>query len=98
MSSKKFVKKPVEVTALQWTGENIQEVKEFTGPNVIRQFVYGGDLAVYNTLEKCYVDCPINHWIIKGVKGEFYPCDPEVLSMTYDEIKAPVLAEASPDS
>lgn len=28
--------------------------------------------------------CKPGDWIIKGVKGEFYPCDPEVFKATYD--------------
>lgn len=24
-------------------------------------------------------------WIIKGVKGEFYPCKPDIFAATYDE-------------
>ena len=26
-------------------------------------------------------------WIIKGVKGEFYPCKPDIFAATYDEIE-----------
>ena len=26
-------------------------------------------------------------WIIKGVKGEIYPCKPDVFDMTYEELK-----------
>lgn len=26
-------------------------------------------------------------WIIKGVKGEIYPCKPDVFEMTYKEVK-----------
>ena len=25
-------------------------------------------------------------WIIKGVKGEFYPCKPDIFEATYDEV------------
>jgi hypothetical protein len=28
----------------------------------------------------------INDWIIKGVKGEFYPCKPDIFEMTYEVI------------
>jgi hypothetical protein len=26
----------------------------------------------------------LNDWIIKGVKGEFYPCKPDIFSATYE--------------
>ena len=32
-------------------------------------------------------------WIIRGVKGEFYPCKPDVFALTYD----PVAPMAAPD-
>ena len=28
-----------------------------------------------------------NDWIIKGVKGELYPCKPDIFKMTYEEVK-----------
>jgi hypothetical protein len=27
---------------------------------------------------------PEGHWIIRGVQGEFYPCDPDIFDKTYD--------------
>lgn len=36
------------------------------------------------TLEGEMVAAP-GWWIIKGVQGEFYPCDPTIFSKTYDE-------------
>lgn len=28
--------------------------------------------------------CMLNDWIIKGVKGEFYPCKPDIFDATYE--------------
>ena len=28
----------------------------------------------------------IDDWIIKGIKGEFYPCKPDIFEETYDEL------------
>jgi len=25
-------------------------------------------------------------WIIKGIKGEFYPCKPDIFAATYEEV------------
>jgi len=36
------------------------------------------------TLEGCYIVCP-DDMIIKGVKGEFYPCKPDIFDVTYEE-------------
>jgi hypothetical protein len=28
----------------------------------------------------------VGDWIIKGVKGEFYPCKPDIFESTYEEV------------
>lgn len=28
-----------------------------------------------------------NDWIIKGVKGEFYPCKPDIFELTYEPVE-----------
>ena len=30
----------------------------------------------------------IGDWIIKGVKGEFYPCKPDIFAATYDAVES----------
>ena len=30
---------------------------------------------------------PVNDWIIRGVKGEYYPCKPDIFEMTYEDVK-----------
>lgn len=37
------------------------------------------------TLEGTLTASP-GDWIIKGVKGEFYPCKPDIFTMTYDKV------------
>jgi hypothetical protein len=29
----------------------------------------------------------VRRWIIKGIKGEFYPCKPDIFEATYEEVK-----------
>jgi hypothetical protein len=31
----------------------------------------------------------VGDWIIKGVKGEFYPCKPDIFEATYDAVDQP---------
>ena len=38
-----------------------------------------------DTLEGGHIVCP-GDWIIKGVKGEFYPCKPDIFDLTYEKI------------
>ena len=32
------------------------------------------------------VDIPWDHWLIKGVKDEIYPCDPDIFELTYERV------------
>ena len=81
---KKYRKKPVVIEAIQWTGNNHIEVAEFMfGANV-----YINNPKGYVEIEalegKMYAE--VNDYIIKGVKGEFYPCKPDIFEQTYEEV------------
>ena len=39
-----------------------------------------------DTLEDGHNVCP-GDWIITGVKGEYYPCKPDIFEQTYEEVK-----------
>lgn len=43
-------------------------------------------LGVIETLEGPHVACP-GDWIITGVKGERYPCKPEMFEATYEAVE-----------
>lgn len=47
-------------------------------------------LKVYNDLEEQWLNVPAGHWLVKGLKGEFYPCEPGAMEMKY-EIVDPIL-------
>ena len=38
-----------------------------------------------DTLEGGHIVCP-GDWIITGVKGEMYPCKPDIFEATYEEV------------
>lgn len=40
--------------------------------------------AWIKTLEGVHIVCP-GDWIIKGIKGEYYPCKPDIFEATYDK-------------
>jgi len=74
----KATKKPVTIEALQFNG-NFEEVEAFCGGDAeFRE----GELVVA-TLEGSLRAAPLDY-IIKGVKGEFYPCKPDIFEATYD--------------
>ena len=75
----KFRKKPVVIDAIQWTGDNIEEIGEFLAGV---HWATAGRNAVIPTREGDMAASP-NDWIIKGVKGEFYLCKPDIFEATY---------------
>lgn len=81
---KTFVKKPVKVQAVQWTGANYKEIADFVGH--IR-FTYSLDKysVIIETLEGDHY-ARKGDWIIRGVNGEFYPCKPDIFEKTYEEV------------
>lgn len=81
-----FRKKPNVVDALQFTGPDmIDDVEAFVDFNFRLEADADQTLKLWNNLEASWIRCPIGHWILKGIRGEFYPCDPDVFAETYEE-------------
>ena len=84
---RKFRKKPVVIEALQWNGNNIEEIELFVGEKLKRQMnlmTKKFEVLIIPTLESPH-EAMVGDWIIKGVAGEFYPCKPEIFKQTYKE-------------
>jgi hypothetical protein len=84
MPARRFRKRPVEVEAVRFTGVNAQEVAEFTGQD---GRTVPGDGWMIRTLEG-EMRAEVGDWIIRGVKGEFYPCKPDIFEATYEPAEA----------
>ncbi len=69
----KYRKKPVVIEATQWfkMGDHSAVVYNHNSVPTIK------------TLEGEHVVIP-GDWIITGVKGEHYPCKPDIFAMTYE--------------
>lgn len=80
----KIRKKPIEVEAIQWNN-NEPFIRNFVKDDRKLKFP-DGKCEVWNTEEGNWMNIPNRHYIIKGIKGEFYPCSPEILARTYDVI------------
>lgn len=75
-------KKPIEIEYVQWIGNNLAEVFELTGAELIGNDFMSDELVI-PTLEG---DMKANKgdYIIKGIKNEIYPCKPDVFEATYE--------------
>jgi hypothetical protein len=76
----KYRKKPVEIDAIQWTGDNKLEIFDFCNMS----YINNQELRI-QTLEGSMI-ASVGDYIIKGVKGEFYPCKPDIFELTYEKI------------
>ena len=88
-----FRKKPVNIAAIQWTGNNVEEVKAFFGEDAkkcsnlvdLNDQPIKGNLII-ETLEGNHTASP-GDFIIRGVKGEYYPCKPDIFEQTYEVVE-----------
>lgn len=76
-------KKPVEVDAIQWTGNNFDEVRLFCPEVFTKEEDSGTSFIVIPTLEGDHY-ASAGDWIIKGVKGEHYPIKDDICKETYE--------------
>ena len=97
-----YRKKPVVIQAIRWSGTNLREVIDFTGRHPsgahwtweeYEAVVAEKGLKIFS-LEGSNFIVTKGDYIIKGVKGEFYACKPDIFWMTYDRASTPVSSTA----
>lgn len=88
----KYRKKPVVIDAIQWAGGDYECLNNFCGHEWSRADVQEmafddpEQVVVYNKEERQWLHVPVGHWIIRGLKGEYYPCSPDVFEQTYEAV------------
>ena len=92
----RYRKKPVTIDAIIFTYPPTKELLRFCGhvmKNLRKHRHVGaiGEVAI-TTLEdgsKWQVEhiATEGDYIIKGVKGEFYPCKPDIFELTYEKVE-----------
>lgn len=80
----KFRKKPVVIEAIQWCGwrKDYNLLVEFCGRWKIRHLPKTSQIEIQTLEGRMLAD--EGDWIIKGVKGEVYPCKPDIFEQTYE--------------
>lgn len=86
----KYRKKPVVIEAICLDKISNEAVVQFMGGESERNLSFSlnhsnGTVRI-NTLEGQMIASP-GDWIIKGIKGEFYPCKPDIFEGTYEKIE-----------
>lgn len=88
-----FRKRPVTIAAFQMTEALFNGVEDW--PEWAQEACDEGVIVMHgpdnvacriHTLEGVH-DCTFGDWIIRGVKGELYPCKPDIFAATYDRVR-----------
>lgn len=81
------------IEAIKWNGRNFDEISRFTGDwhghkkaheDAEEAAIKTGNIYI-STLEGIMM-ASVGDWIIKGIKGEFYPCKPDIFEKTYESL------------
>jgi hypothetical protein len=88
-----FRKKPVVIEARQFTTNNevgspqmdglVNWMNQGCGEKPVAH--HDGTCIYIHTLEGVHTSM-VGDWIIRGVKGEFYPCKPDIFDQTYEAV------------
>lgn len=86
---KRYIKKPIPVEAIQ-IGNDLQELRDFAGDNVWIEMIQDRDKRVIKVIKVKtlggVVTAHRGDYIIKGIHGEFYPCEGKIFEESYDEV------------
>ena len=97
---KTYRKKPFEVDGVLFTGGNDDEIRAFVGTSDHHPVTseddppgsnwlpahHGQPAKVWNTSQFSWNDVNPGDTILRGLVGECYPCSPDALAATYDEV------------
>lgn len=99
----KFRKKPVVIEAVKWTGANVQALSEFLAGFDLHVAPPNGEPACGECIARFDYTTPVpsvaiptlegtmtasaGDWIIRGIKGELYPCKPDIFEATYEAVE-----------
>lgn len=79
-----YRKRPVQITAIEFDGSANVELAEWCGGKVIA--LGQGFWKIEIPTEEGPVTASPGDFIIRGIKGEFYPCKPDIFWSSYEEI------------
>jgi urease accessory protein UreH len=89
----KYRKKPVVIEAMHFDGsaDSATEIEMWADGDVFMASIATGEhnrhTLVIETLEG-QMQAVKGDWIIKGIKGEFYPCKPDIFDATYEPVES----------
>jgi hypothetical protein len=83
---KLFRKKIIVIEAVRFDGTNMMEIIQDFGVKNIGDITQSGPFLNIRTLEGI-MRAAEGDYIIRGIKGELYPCKSDIFALTYDEVE-----------
>jgi hypothetical protein len=94
---KRFRRRPIEVEAIRWTGDNEAEIVAWAGGaqwfNALDELDRAdcddpeATAQVFDRLHSTWILVFTGQWVVRGVKGELHPIADDVLALTYEPVK-----------
>jgi hypothetical protein len=81
----KFRKRPVIIEAEQFVIWDFKKPPPFVKLHNTMFPVQKDNTIIIPTLEGQHIASHLD-WIIKGIKGELYPCKPDIFEKTYEKV------------
>ena len=94
---KKYIKKPIPIEAVQFTGDNVVWIQEnfcpkFKGALTMWQDPDKQTTGIIQKEFKCWIETmqgniavKIGDYVVKGIRGQFYSCDRDIFRESYDQ-------------
>lgn len=80
----RYRKKPFVIESEKFTQENGERLAAWCGGTFHHTAKPGYTSAIRIQTLESVMTAQAGDWIIKGAKGEFYPCKPDIFEATYD--------------
>jgi hypothetical protein len=91
-SARRYRKKSVEVEAQQFTTNNeegsptMDAIVNWVNQGRNEGGAWHNGTDIFVATPEGQMRAGVGDWIIRGVKGEFYPCKPDIFEATYEEV------------
>lgn len=91
----KFKQKAIMIDAIQWVGDNYDELKKFTdgavkvlytSPNNAKDIRIGLEVDEDPYDREYSVPIDLKDWVVRDVDGAFYPCKNKIFHLIYEEL------------
>lgn len=84
----KYRKKPVVIEAIQFLdeGHDVLALSDFMEQNLVIDYAIPDKPVLKIATLEGVMMASVGDYIIKGVKGEFYPCKPDIFEATYEKV------------